>query len=83
MIFFVVYTAYEEIYRKTSVVLILFISFFIGVQYYYSLVWRIDFYQGKEDYMSGLKWSNIIPYQNPTNDPFLVFKNGTDDTIYF
>lgn len=42
MIFFVVYTAYEEIYRKTSVLLIIFISFFIAVQYYYSLFYKID-----------------------------------------
>jgi hypothetical protein len=42
MIFFVVYTAYVDIYRKTSALLILFISFFIASQYYYSLVWKID-----------------------------------------
>jgi hypothetical protein len=29
MIFFVIYTAYEELYRKTSVLLIIFISIFI------------------------------------------------------
>jgi hypothetical protein len=33
--------------------------------------------------MTGYKWSNIIPYQNPVSDPFLVFENGTSDTIYF
>lgn len=29
MLFFVVYTAYEQVYRKTSIILIFFISFFI------------------------------------------------------
>jgi hypothetical protein len=33
MIFFVVYTAYEELYRRTSVLLIIFISIFIVGQY--------------------------------------------------
>lgn len=37
MVFFVVYTAYENIYRKTSKLLILFMSFFIMVRYYTSL----------------------------------------------
>ena len=37
MIFFVVYTAYEHIYRKTSKLLIVFIAFFILVRYYASL----------------------------------------------
>jgi len=29
MVFFVVYSAYEEIYRKTSILLLLFLSYFI------------------------------------------------------
>ena len=37
MVFFVIYTAYENIYRKTSKLLIVFMSFFILMRYYSSL----------------------------------------------
>jgi hypothetical protein len=39
MIFFVVYTASEALYRKTQKVLVIFLSGFILGQYYYSLVY--------------------------------------------
>jgi len=35
--FFVIYTAYENIYRKTGTILIIFSSVFIVAQYFYSL----------------------------------------------
>ena len=41
MLFFVVYTAYEEVYRKTSFILILFNSFFIIGQYTFSLTYEL------------------------------------------
>jgi len=40
MLFFVVYTAYPEIYRSTSFLLIIFISFFIVAEYQFSLVYQ-------------------------------------------
>jgi hypothetical protein len=39
MVFFVIYTAYEEAYRKSSKLLILYISSFIFGQYFFSLVY--------------------------------------------
>lgn len=38
MFFFVVYSASQELYRRTSVLLIVFTAFFIWGQYYYSLI---------------------------------------------
>jgi hypothetical protein len=40
MSFFVVYTTYEHLYRKTSKLLIIFNAFVILGQYYYSLYWH-------------------------------------------
>lgn len=37
MIFFVVYTANIQLYRKTSIVIILLFTYLIFIQYYYSL----------------------------------------------
>lgn len=37
ILFFVIYTAYIDCYRSTSVLLILFISFFIWAQYFLAL----------------------------------------------
>ena len=39
MIFFVIYTAYEKLYRQTSWLLCLFTAFFIIMQYFVSLQW--------------------------------------------
>lgn len=71
MIFFVLFTAYERLYRKTSLSLVLFVGFFIFFQYYYSLFWQIKF-QGLEDryYMKSLRWWNVIPSGTPLDDPF-------------
>ena len=41
MTFFVVYTSSERIYRKTSMFLVLFISFIIFGQYFVSLKWQL------------------------------------------
>jgi hypothetical protein len=40
MIFFVLYTASEAVYRKTGILLIIFVAFFIAGQYYYSLSYK-------------------------------------------
>jgi len=39
MFFFITYTASEWLFRKTSILLPIFVSFFIAVQYYWSLVY--------------------------------------------
>ena len=75
MIFFVVYTAYENIYRKTSKLLCLFTAFFIIMQYWGSLKWQLD-----QDFVSGEynaakfkseTWANIIPFANTDKtDPY-------------
>lgn len=41
MVFFAIYTAYENIYRKTGIVLMIFSSIFIIGQYFYSLHYQI------------------------------------------
>ena len=33
--------------------------------------------------MKGYKWSNIIPYQNPIDDPFLEKLHETENSMYF
>lgn len=75
MIFFVIYTAYESIYRRSSKLLCLFTAAFIVMQYYGSLSWRL--YQ---DYVTGdfdpeifplATWANIIPFANEDkSDPY-------------
>ena len=39
--------------------------------------------QDRDTKMKGYQWSNIIPYQNPIDDPFLEKEHGTTDTMYF
>jgi len=41
MAFFVVYTAYEEIYRRTSKILVIFVAAIILAQYAFSLYWYL------------------------------------------
>lgn len=76
MIFFVVYTAYEELYRRTSVLLIIFISIFIVGQYYASLHYRIYVYN--DQMRDQLKFYTIFP--NNSMDPFDI---KGEDSIYF
>lgn len=77
MLFFVVYTAYEQVYRKTSLLLIFFISFFILGQYYFSFVWPLVAQGSRE---SRYRWLYLYPYENPSSDPF---KESKEDTLYF
>ena len=53
MIFFIVYSASEEAYRKTGNLLVIFLSYFIVAQYAFSLVY-LDF-KGDSAY-DELKW---------------------------
>jgi len=41
MAFFVIYTAYEEIYRRTSLILVTFVAAIIWAQYAFSLYWYL------------------------------------------
>ena len=59
LIFFAVYTAYENVYRKSSVILVLFVGGKIVGEYYYSLYWKID--SDNERFLKRLKWCNWIP----------------------
>lgn len=59
LIFFAVYTAYENIYRKTSMILVLFIGQRIIGEYYYSLFWKLN--EGDERFLKKLRWCNYIP----------------------
>lgn len=42
LIFFAVYTAYENIYRRTCIILVLFVGTKIVGEYYYSLFWQLN-----------------------------------------
>jgi hypothetical protein len=77
MVFFVVYTAYEGIYRKTAIFLILFMSFFILSQYYFSPHWEYDV--DNERRMSGLHWLGIYN-SDDRSDPF---NNKDAKSFYF
>lgn len=49
MIFFVVYTAYESIYRKTGGILIFFTASFVVLQYFFSLHYQVYMKKGNEE----------------------------------
>jgi hypothetical protein len=76
MVFFVVYTAYEWLYRKTGVILILFTSFFIVAQYYFSLHYRIF----AEDKYLRQQFKFYTIFRKDSTDPF-----GTEgkESMYF
>ena len=57
MLFFVVYTSSEYLYRKTSKVLVIFISFIIAGQYYFSLNY-MD-YKNDPVKMKQFEWLNF------------------------
>jgi len=79
MLFFVVYTAYEEVYRKTGVLLILFNASFIMGQYLFTFVYPLVI----DDQMmmqSRYKWLNLYPNSNPSTNPF-NFSDG--ESMYF
>jgi len=70
MIFFVIYTAYEEVYRRTSKLLILFIGFFILGNYYISLNYPVLLEAGADTAMfKWFSWLNLVT-NDDINDPF-------------
>lgn len=74
MLFFVCYTASEYLYRKTSKLLVIFVVFFVGGQYYFSLVYRK--YLDDPQTWKTLEWLNLFEEEKkPTWMP--------SDTIYF
>jgi hypothetical protein len=74
MLFFVFYTASEYLYRKTSKLLVLFISFFIIGQYYFSLVYHK--YLGDEVLLDKLNWFNLYEKESMPDWDY-------GDSIYF
>ena len=58
MFFFVVYTSSEYLYRRTSKCLVMFIAFFVGGQYYFSLVYRK--YKDDPIIWAKLEWLNLF-----------------------
>mmetsp|Transcript_21580 Transcript_21580/g.33241 ORF Transcript_21580/g.33241 Transcript_21580/m.33241 type:complete len:403 (-) Transcript_21580:1545-2753(-) len=70
MIFFVVYTAYEEAYRRTSKLLVFFISMFILGRYYLSLNYPVVLDNGKNKILyTRLQWWSLFP-KSDIYDPF-------------
>ncbi len=63
MFFFVAYSASEFLYQKTSILLPIFISFFISAQYYWSVQYtkHIDTYHNERDFL------NMIDGWEPTD----------------
>jgi len=81
MLFFVVYTAYEEAYRRTSILLIIFNASFIIMQYLFSFMYPLV--ADDQETMEGrYKWLNLYPPTNPSSDPFLFKEKGNED-MYF
>ena len=75
MVFFTVYTASEKLYRRTNVLLIIFISFFIFGQYYFSLT--IYRYIDNAKMMRRLQWMNM--YENKKQ----LEEWSEEKTVYF
>jgi hypothetical protein len=79
ILFFVVYTAYIKVYRKTSVLLILFIGFFILGQYFTSLFYKWIYAEPVNlVWIDRLYKMNMFPRKNlkrngedPLKDPFM------------
>lgn len=67
MIFFTIFTAYEEIYRKTGFLLLYFISYFILVQYYFSLHYNLNVED--KHLMRSYRWFGIYNSKE-LSDPF-------------
>lgn len=83
MVFFVVYTAYEEIYRQTSILLILFTSFYIFGQYFFSLTYQLVMDENNslgDEVTNRYRWLNLYPPDNSATNPF-NFEKG--ESFYF
>lgn len=78
MIFFVIFTAYEEIYRKASKLLVVFVSLIIFGQYFFSLIY--ERYLDEPLKMKFFKWLSLVPHGNSIKDPF---NNLNDKNLYF
>ena len=68
--FFVIYTAYEEIYRQTSKVLVIFVATIIFSQYAFSLYYYL--FTSSDQLMDQARWMNLYPQENPNDDPWLL-----------
>lgn len=58
MFFFVMYTTSDHLYRRTSKALVMFVSFFVGGQYYFSLIYRK--YKADPIRWKQLEWLNLF-----------------------
>jgi hypothetical protein len=79
MMFFVLYTAYEQLYRKTSILLLLFTSSFIIGQYAFSFIYPL-FISNALIMKTTFKWLNLYPPSNSIDDPFNF---GNSQSMYF
>lgn len=80
MLFFVVYTAYEEVYRKTCFLLVMFNASFIMGQYMFSFTYPL-FIGDQEQMVTRFKWLNLYPSNDATN-PFNI-SPGHLHNMYF
>jgi hypothetical protein len=71
MFFFLIYTAFEELFRKTAVVLIIFNSSFILGMYCFTFVWPLYYNEMQMDEDDNrYLWMNLYPNSNSYTDPF-------------
>jgi hypothetical protein len=65
MLFFVIYTTYEKLYRKTSKLLTIFISFIIFGQYFFSLTYH--FFRNDPILMRRFEWFSFYEQEKQPN----------------
>lgn len=70
MIFFVIFTAYEDFYRKYNKLLTLFVSSIILIQYSFSLYYKLVLQD--KSMMRMLRWFVFFPIENSIENPFNV-----------
>lgn len=79
MLFFVIYTASMELYRKTSKALVLFVAFFIVGEYFYSLEYHRFEIKGETKLTAMQKRFEWLSFWNVSNPP--NWKQGS--SIFF
>jgi len=68
MLFFLLFTAYEDLYRRFGFLLSIFISIFIVGQYTFSFVF--PYFMDDQKKMERFQWWGLIPIDDKITDPF-------------
>jgi hypothetical protein len=82
MLFFMIYTAFEELFRKTAVLLIIFNSSFILAMYLFSFSWPLFYEKMEHDKKNNIfAWMNCYPNENSYKDPFGLVERISDFNV--